>query len=395
MDEYRDVHGSKAYLQIWLTKIKNSSMSEKQKKLIEEFFKDLRIGKAGKKVGPRRIGNYLQFLLNLDEYFHKDLEKVTEDDATKLYTDLQDNVIKKKNGMPYAQASKDEFVKTLKRYLGWLWGKNSIRYRKSISWMKEDYKGSEKNAITLEQAEKIVEAENSLRNQCLFIFAFDSGGRIEEILNVRIKDISVSNADKKYYIVKFRGEKTPDAKRTIPIPIASTVLYEWLKSHPTKQEQDYLFPLMYDNAKKIIKNMSKRVLDFDLKPHELRHSSATHYIQFGGFGAENIGGFYYRYGWKFGSKEALTYIKTYLYSGEVGVEKVAKAIDANRVDKLKAEIDSLKRELDTKMNSQLLLGVLNGIIKQQQMMSQALSELSGKRFDLIIPEKLKSESIMC
>ncbi|MCP4553719.1 MAG: phage integrase family protein [Bacteroidetes bacterium] len=386
MNEYRDVHGSKIYLERSLARIDSSSMSSEQKILIRRFIQELKIGKAGKKVRSRRIVNYLQFLQKLHEYFQKDLDKITESESTKLYTNLQDDIIRKNNGMPYAQASKDEYVKTIKRYLGWRWGKNSIKYRKSISWMKEDYKGSDKNAITLQQAEEIVKNEENLRNQCLFMFAFDSGGRIEEILNVRIKDLTISCNGNKYYNVYLRGEKTPEAKRTIPLPIVSSLLSEWLKCHPTRQEDDYVFPLMYDNAKKIIRQMSERILEVAIKPHELRHSSATHYIQYGGFGAENIGGFYYRYGWKFGSKEALTYIKTYLYSGEIGSNKVVKAIESNRVDKLQEEIEVLNERLRDSEGEKGFMALLTGVIVQQKMMSEVLSELTGKSFNIVLPK---------
>lgn len=342
--EYRDIHFSSDALANNLSIINSSNMSERQKKQIKEFVNVLKIGKAGKKVKDRRISNYIQFLSKLNNYFEKDLDKITEKEAEKLYRDLEDNKIKKQNGMPYAQASKDEFVKTLKRFLGWVWGNKTLKYRKTLSWMKEEYKKSNKKAITLKDCEKIISKEKYLRNVALFDGLFDSGARIEEWLNVKINDLT-RTSDNKYFKVHLRGTKTEEADRTIALPICSKHLSKWLKEHPTKEDDDYLFPIKYDNARKIIKQMSKKVLGYEIKPHELRHSSATHYIQFGGFGAENIGGFYYRYGWKFGSKEALTYIKTYLYSGEIGTEKVIKAIENNKVDELEKDVTELKNTL--------------------------------------------------
>ena len=178
------------------------------------------------------------------------------------------------------------------------------------------------------------------------MFLFDSGARIEEALNVKINDLQIAGNGEKFFKVHLRGQKTPEADRTIPIPLSKKVLNTWIKEHPTNEDNDYLFPIRYDNARKIIKQMSNRVLGFELKPHELRHSSATHYIQFGGFGAENIGGFYYRYGWKFGSEEALTYIKTYLYSGDLGSEKVVKAIESGKMEELEKELEKLKKNFE-------------------------------------------------
>ncbi len=385
MQDYRDIHNSKQNNEVFTRRILASSMSDKQKENIRRFVIDLRIGKAGSKVKDRRLNNYLQFMIKLHCYFMKDLDNISEKEATDCYMDLQDNRIAKVNGMPYAQASKDEFVKTLKRYLGWLWGRSSIRYRKTISWMKEDYKKSDKKAITLKEAEQIIKREPYLRNKCLFLFLFDSGARIEEALNVRIKDLlNANNSEVGFLKVHLRGQKTEEADRTIPIPISQKITFQWLKEHPTGYKDDYLFPIRYDNARKIIKQMSYRILGFNIKPHELRHSSATHYIQYGGFGAENIGGFYYRYGWKFGSKEALTYIKTYLYSGDIGAQKVVKAIESSKVERLEQEIAELKDKINSLMNGKHFMAVLSSLAKKNQSMFNNLDEVSGKKFDFVL-----------
>ncbi len=342
VSEYRDVHNhnNKDYLEIYLKKLDSYSMSSKQKDNIKRFVELLKLGKIGSKVKNRRIINYIQFIFRLFEYFNKDLDKITEKEAEQFYKDLQENKIKKKNGMPYSNSSKDEFVKTIKRYLGWSWGKDSTKYHKSIRWMKEADTKSNKKAITLKEVEKVLNKEKYVRNKCLFMFMFDSGGRIEEVLNVRFEDIKNSSGKNKYFLVHLRGTKTEESNRTIPIPLTTKYLNEWIKEHPTKE--GYLFPIQYDNARKIIKQMTKKVLKIEIKPHELRHSSCTHYIQFGGFGAENIGGFYYRYGWRFGSKEALTYIKTYLYGGELGQDKVVQHIISDRMQELEQKIKKLE-----------------------------------------------------
>jgi len=340
--EYRDIHSSADTVKRYLKLISKTSMSEEQKKKIIEFVEVLKIGKAGKKVGDRRISSYLQFLVKLHKYFQQDLNKITEKQATQFYKDLQENKILRQNKTPYSIVSKDEYIKTLKRYLGWCWGRDSKKYYACIRWMKEDYKKSDKKAITLKQAEEILKKEKDVRNKCLFMFLFDSGARIEEALNVTIQDLKAVNGNSNYFMVHLRGTKTEEADRTIPIPLTTKYLNRWLKKHPTKKEEDFLFPIMYDNARRIVRVMSKEVIGEIIKPHELRHSSATHYIQHGGFGANNIGGFYYRYGWKFGSKEALTYIKTYLYGGELSQDKVVKAIVSDKVEYLENEQKKLK-----------------------------------------------------
>lgn len=339
--EYRDVHTNKD-VGVRLNQINNSSMSLNQKKDIEKYIYERKLGKFGAKAGKRRIANYLQFLNHIHNYFKKDLDKITEKEATKFYEDLMEDKIRKQNGLPYSNATKDEYIKSLKNYLSWKWGSNSSKFRKSVAWMRDTYKGSEKKAIILEQAEEITNKEPSIRNKAFFMFLFDSGVRIEEGLNVRLLDIQKvkRNGKGEFYQVHIRGQKTKNADRSIALPLCEKYLTTWLEEHPQREEDNFLFPINYDNGRKIIRIMSKKVLGYALKPHELRHSSATHWIQ--NFGADNITGFYYRFGWKFGSKVAEVYIKQYLFK-EKGQEQLVTAVENGRVPELEKKIQMLEK----------------------------------------------------
>lgn len=352
--EKKDVHNSDIRLKRYFERIKKSSMSQRQKKKISTFVEDIRIGKVGKKVKNHRIISYLQFFLLLHKYFKKDIDKITEKEARQFYINLQDNKIKRKSGLPYAQGTKDLFIKTLKKYFNWIYqNKDHPKYKKVVGWMKEERKKSNKRAITYDQARDIIKEEPLIRNKCLFMFLFDSGCRIEEALNIRFLDLEThkkTNEKDEYYLVRVRVSKTKP--RRIAIPLCTKELNIWLKNHPQKEsKEDFLFPLNYDNARKIIRIMSKRVLDHSLSPHELRHSSVTHYVQ--KFGLKDISGFYYRYGWAFGSPEAKPYINDQLLGGEAQQEQIIKIIDNDRLQELEEEMKSLKKKyaklLDTKV----------------------------------------------
>jgi integrase len=385
MEGYRDIHGTKTAFPKCIKSIEGSSMSAKQKKQVLVFVRDLKIGKVGKKVKERRITNYLQFLHKLHSYFKKDLDSISENEATQFYLDLQEDKIKKESGLPYSQATKDEYVKTLKRFLGWAWnGRDSIKYRKCVKWMKEEYRRSEKRAITLDQAEKVIEKEKSVRNRCLFMFLFDSGARIEEALNVRLGDLTRDSASK-FYIVHLRGTKTEESNRKISLPLAGKSIKRWLQEYSAGEPGSFLFPINYDNARKIIKQMSDRVLGFKIKPHELRHSSATYYVQ--RFGADNIGGFYYRFGWKFGSKEANTYIKTYLFAEESGQKKIVKEIEDGKIERLEEAIKELRQEINEYKKCKHLLLNLAGLIREERKKEKEIRNL--RQIDVVLPKRVK------
>lgn len=368
--EKKDIHESGKHLDFFLNKIRASSMSDAQKKKILQFVDDLKIGKAGKKVKNHRLASYLQMLLKLEQYFKKDLDKISEDEATEFYKDLQDNRIRKKNGMQYAGNTKDMIVRTLKRYLGWAFGgRENSKYRKIAGWMKEDQPKSEKRAISFEQAQEIVKKEQFTRNKCLFMFLFDSGCRIEEALNVRIADLEIHKRDNnkdEYFMLRIRYSKTKP--RRISIPLTTSLLNKWLDEYPEKKPESFLFPLEYDNARKIVRIMAQRVLDSSLAPHELRHSSVTFYVQ--KFGLRDIAGFYYRFGWVFGSKEAKTYIDDHLIGGEREQEKIIKAVESDRVEQLEREMGQLKTDYKRMAN------VMGEIISQQKILLRKSQEKS-------------------
>jgi len=394
---YRDIHGSQQIFKSNVKKIESSSMSDRQKGQIRQFVIDLRIGKAGKKVKIRRINSYLHWLSRLHKYFLKDFDQLTEDQTTKFYLDLHDDRISKDNGFPYADASKDEILKALRRFLGWAWsGREDSRFKRSVSWMKGFYKISEKKALTLEQVREIILHESSIRNRCLFLFQFDSGARIEEGLNVRIGDITRSK-DNKYYMVHLRGTKNDLAERTIAIPLCSVELEAWLKAHPDRNnESAFLFNIQYDNSRKIIRQMSIAGVGFAIKPHELRHSSATYYVT--QFGAANIAGFYYRFGWEFGSKQANIYIKSYLYASEVEQCKVVKSVEVTAVSTLKNELDQVTKanaELTTRLkgvegelqelkSGKWMLKMLMTLVRQDTDAKRVIESLGVRGFDVVL-----------
>lgn len=398
----RDIHNTDKSILSYQKKLKKT-LSEREHKKVEQFIKDCQIGKTGKMVKSRRIVSYLQFLLKLHKYFKKDLDKITEKEAEDFIINLQKNKIKRNDGLEYSKPTKDLFVRTLKKYLGWSYGKDSKKYKNIAGWMKEErQKKSDRRAISLEQLEKVVRNEKILRNRALISFLFDSGCRIEEALNIRISDLEIKKRkgenNGEFYIVKIRWSKTKPRK--ISIPLATKLLTKWIKEHPIKEPNSFLFPIQYDNARRIVREATKKVLGFTLSPHELRHSSVTYYVK--KFGLKDIAGFYYRFGWRFGSSEAQRYIDEHLIGGEDAQEEVVKVVEAGKVESLEKELSKLKEEYKGNMGkiAQSISLMINALkfkaehpTKFKKMVAQARKRNpSLKKKELIVVPKLNVSS---
>jgi integrase len=348
--EKLDIHDSENRLHRSLEVLEASSMSASQKKDMKQLVHELQIGKAAStKVKNLRLIAYLQFWVKLHRYFGKDFHKVTDKEVEKFIVDLEINKIKRDNGLAYKDNTKNEYIKAFKRYMGWYYKDNKAIYDKKYRWMKEYKDIVDKRAISLKQCEETSKNEFakdtnlSLRNSCIFMFLFDSGCRIEEALNLKINQIEKHEKEDKqgfYYLVDIKVTKT--LPRRISTPLCTAYLTKWLQGHPTGKTDDYLFPIAYDAVRKVIREMSGKSLGFKVTPHDLRHSSATYYCK----KIDNPYKFCYRFGWRFGSKEANRYIDRNLL-GEEEQEKLNNVIENDKLDIMEKEFSRLKIDKDS------------------------------------------------
>lgn len=339
-----DIHDSKSNFDYYYSRLDTSNMSDDQVTKIKRFIKEAQLGKNSKKnVGNRRLIANLQSFFRLHEYFKKDFDKLNESELEKFYSDLRSDKIRKVNGGVYKSSSKTEFLKNLKRYLKWAW-KNEEKYSSHARWMREEDKIPEIPAITLAQINTTIELVKYLRDKTLIMLAFDSGARIEELLNLRIKDVkaNVKKDGEMYYTININEGKTKEAKRNISIPITTPLMTQWLKEHPAINDKEaFLFDITYDAFRKILRMNGKKAINQIITPHQLRHSSATHYCNI----INNDRMFCYRYGWAFGSKMARRYIDRERL-GDQAQEELDNIIKNSKVEDLQEQVTNLTQTIE-------------------------------------------------
>lgn len=368
-----DIHDSKQMLEFYLNRLDSCNMSDFQKEKIKRFVEEAQLGKnSKKKVGDRRLIANLQSFFRIHNYFKKDFDKLTEKELETFYKDLEHDRIKQQNGSPYKSSSKDELIRNLKRYLKWIWDEE--KYKKLASWMREAEAIPEIPAISYEQAKQLSSRMKFLRDKCITLFLFDSGLRIEECLNLKIKDIELKKkADgDEFYIVSVDGKKTKLAKRRLSVPLASSILTEWLKEHPAIMDKEaYLFPITYDALRKVLRINSKDSLGFSVTAHQLRHSSATHYAKNNKL---SWAAFCYRYGWDLNSDVPKRYIQREKL--DESLEELDNIIKQNKTQELEEEILTLRKALNneiTQIKKQIEINE-----KQRKMESKPLTNTELK-----------------
>lgn len=134
--------------------------------------------------------------------------------------------------------------------------------------------------------------KNGRRDRAFMILLYDTGARLQEIIETKVKDVSLDfsgTPGKSYVDVLGKGQKP----RRIPI-MDKTVkhLDEYMKAfHPTRNNNDYLFyvrhagrfeALSQDAVEKFIKRYAKKArtecseVPENVYPHMFRHSRAMH-----------------------------------------------------------------------------------------------------------------------
>lgn len=353
---------------------KSPDITEYNKQQIKNFLQlceDDNIGQA------RRLKLLMQ-LTKLARWIKKDFNTATEQDIRQLKRDLTNNVLKKedrelifqqdkegKNHISsykitghssYSDSYKADFLKALKKFYKVMYG-NNLDYPAIVKWMRIEQEVKEIPALSYEESERLADYSNQLRYKALIRFLFDSGARIEEALNVKLKDLGVQDGEdataalkaydtelKKddYFICRIRVSKTK--ARPLSLSLASKQVAEWISHHPYKTDpESYLFidrlrkPLGYIAVRSYLGRLGQKVLRRKVTPHLFRHSSATYY-------ANKLPYFQFckRYGWTFSSTQPQRYIDR---SG-IEEKETARIIKDSSVHQLKKENEDLRNNIN-------------------------------------------------
>jgi len=253
-----------------LRKIKDSSISKKNKSLILDFHRN-RLSCGLSKV---RQYKYLYTLERITRVLKKDFESVTKDDIIDLLANFE-----KRN---FSEWSKHDYKVVLKIFFRWL--RKTDEYPPEVKWIKTTVRNSHllpDEILTEEEVKTMAENADNLRDKAFILVLYESGCRVSEILTLQIRNVQFDQ----YGAILIVTGKTGD--RRIRIIASAPKLFSWIENHPLRDRMDAPLwtslslnnrhnRLSYRAVKDMLKEVAKKSgVKKRVYPHLFRHSRAT------------------------------------------------------------------------------------------------------------------------
>ena len=255
-------------LQKRLSKIDVDPACVPNNQLIRRFANDcLVVG-----LGPVRVHKYLYHLKWMAKWLGKDFREVDENGIRALVGKIETS--------SFAANTKRDFRIAIKKLFSWLSevGESQV----STDWIKTG-KGANhiiipSNLLTVENIPQVLRACETIQERALASFLYDTGCRVEELLNVKMKDVEIM---KDFARVRLDGKTGPRPGYAITwFP----ELRPWLESHPNPDDPEAALwvssvkkrPLSYASCSQTLWRIKKRSgLKKAMYPHAYRHARAT------------------------------------------------------------------------------------------------------------------------
>lgn len=248
-------------------KLKNSKISKHNKELILKFVDSC----YAQGIGQLRIAKYLSVMRLIAEGLNKDFDKVEKEDLVKYLAKLEKTNL--------AENTKKDYKVAIKRFYKWVNG--DAEYPKLVTWIKANVKRSRQklpeDLLTEEDIKKIVSCATNSRDKAILFTLYESGARIGEIANLKIKDVIFDDIGTQIIVDGKTGMRK--------IRLVSSEMYIKNYLNDSRHVDNPEAPLWLKSDKMamtypaIMKVVRTTVENADIKkkvtPHLFRHSRAT------------------------------------------------------------------------------------------------------------------------
>jgi integrase/recombinase XerD len=222
-------------------------------------------------LSKQRTYKYFNLLRVLSERLNKPFENATKDDIINLAAWIEQRNI--------SFYTKKDYKITLKRFYKWL--KCTEDYPSEVKWLKTGTgiknKKFPKDLLTENDIENIISNAKDIRNKAFVMLLYETGARISEIINIKIKDIDFDQYGSKIIIDGKTG------MRRIRVIKADPYLRQYLDTHYAKNNKNAYFWLKSNQTKishSAIGKMIKKLVAMagikkSIHAHTFRHSRAS------------------------------------------------------------------------------------------------------------------------
>lgn len=260
-----DIHGYDRQLELVIARIKNSQISEANKKAILKFADDC----SANGLSKPRIIFYLNRLLIAAKLLKKDFAKAKKEDIKRL--------INKINEANYTENTKKDFKVSVKKFYQWL---RKIEekgiYPEEVKWIPTTVKNNNhilpEELLTEEEINKMIEKADHPRDKALIATLADSGCRIGELLSLKIKHLTF---DEHSAILIVSGKT---GMRRVRVIGATPYLASWKNTHPDKNDPEAPLWIVKGTTKKIAQNKNREGYKLNWS-YNLNYRAATEMIK--------------------------------------------------------------------------------------------------------------------
>ncbi len=315
-----------------LERLEKEPFDKKIKEEIKKFNKELEIREN---ISEIRRYFYIQRLRKLAELIPKNFLDPKKKDIDRILDSLY-------NGpRVYKDWTIKNYVTMLKKFYKWHYKSKGAALPEYISDLNVKMKNNTKapeDLITKDEISSLIANSRNARDKALFSVLYDSGCRLGEIINMRIKDLSF---DEFGGILKVTGKTGFRQVRIVGDSIA--YLRAWLDNHPQKNNLNaYLFcnlsekilgrNLTYSDVYSIFRKTAKRSgIKKRIHPHLFRHTRATILAS-----KVTEAPLESQMGWVHGSKQTRTYVHLSLRDQDNAILK-AYGINVNEDETIKED----------------------------------------------------------
>lgn len=225
---------------------------------------------------PRTIERYRSNLTQIKRFVEKsnngpiDIEDVTQND-------LEAFMLHAKEDLNYAPNTRSKYFYALRSLYAYLYKKEFVSRNISATMEFMKIPKKERNYLTEEEAEKVVNAIRQPMVKLVAIFLLNTGLRISECLDLKLDDVNLEK--RTVHVIEGKGRKD----RIIPInDRLYTLLQDYVENVREKSTSDYFFAtkrtgaISYPHVNSTIVAAAKSVgIKKPVSCHVLRHSFAS------------------------------------------------------------------------------------------------------------------------